>query len=229
MTGGGGGSILGMIISYRNNRNMLRKKKAYGPKRKFDDPNKYTLDNSIGKIDTKPLTESERMKYHEIAKKINQRSRRVTILVSIAAFVLFSTGVLWIAKSVNLNSPPAVQEELPYNFQTDSEKFDFYISEGDYWFNEQYWDLAFDEYKKALILFPDDYTANYKLVTALLNDCLMNNNNCIDAQSRLNSLIGKFPSKAELFELRASYYISRGETEKAAMDYSTYDWLTNNE
>ncbi|MFZ5942161.1 MAG: tetratricopeptide repeat protein [Bacteroidota bacterium] len=224
MSGGGGGSILGMIISYRENMKM-RKKSIFNGREDFTDKRNTVYDSCHQKLETEKLSDEKRNEIRERTLRAGQRSRRRILFLFVPLLLVFSLATVLILSSVNsgiLRRNKKMQEEA---WERKMEYFDFCIANGDGWFERQKWEKAVDHYENALSVLPGDYYASYRLCNAYLNLCLSRNSHCSEAGELLNELIAAYPDKTELYELRAKYFLFTGEIELANSDFGKIDEL----
>ena len=216
---GGEGSILGMIISYRENMQKRRKKSMFARDRKFDSEDIAIYNHLKYKLDVKKLSEEELKIYRDKIAGYNKKIKRRQIAILLAIIIPISAGIYGLAQLVIVKGPNTVEIKDQTAIQKKREDFVFYINDGDQWAEQQKWKNAIYQYENAIKLFPNDYMGNYRLARAYVNDCRSNNKSCDKALDLLNLLISKYPKKVSLHELRAEYYISLGLIEYADADY----------
>ena len=188
----GGGSMQGMIISLRNNKNLLR------PKRSFLNQRKEFLKAAKGEANFRKATKEElelfRKKIYK--KRKIQRNIDITIWSVIGIILLFATILL--TKTLNEQIRDSKKEGLNFKMNNYLEL----IEDGDQWLTKRKWHNAVFQYRKALEIFPKEYDINYRLTYALCLRCEADFTNCKEAQNKLDELLLQYPNRGELLELR---------------------------
>lgn len=188
----GEGSIQGMIISLRNNKNLLR------PKRSFLNQKKEFLKAANGEINFKKATKKELEKIREKIYKERKRQRKINIGIwSVTAIFLISIAVVF---TKNISQQNYNSEKKAHKAKT--EKYYELIEDGDQWLKKGNWHNAIFQYKKAKEVFPTEYDINYRLTYVFCLSCEAEYINCKEAKENLDKLIVAFPEKQELFELK---------------------------
>jgi tetratricopeptide (TPR) repeat protein len=221
---GGEGSIQGMIVSYRQNRQLRRKKSMFARDRKFEtaDLNSYSGTNQ--ELDIKKLSPEELNVFKERTIRSNRRTMWVRTAFLIMISIPLAIGLYAIAKSIISSNPNVI--EVPKNdFEATKAEFEFFITDGDNWANQQKWENAIFQYENAIKLFPNNYIGNYRLARAYVFCCRENGDNCDEAIDFLNMLILNFPDKPGLFKLRAEHFLDKGQIELANKDFNKVDEL----
>lgn len=220
----GGGSILGMIVSYRDNM-RLRKKSVYNRKEPFD-PNKPTRYDSVYKrIEIKELSEEQRRQIKEKTISSNRKSgiRRAVAFVSIALILIIASLLFLsdIGSDISENSTNRT-EELK---RSEQKRFRAHLINGDGWCERHQWEKAIEQYDDAIRIYPDNYEVKRRLAYAYLNNCKGNKLDCYNALRIINELIDSHPGTKELYELRIEYFLYSGEIESANKDYEIIEKL----
>jgi len=207
MLGGGAGSILDMIIRYRNNIKMLRKKSIFKREYSFTELKNEYLKTYKGQVSYKTATKEQLAFFRQ--KFIKQK--RMQLIGTLATFFLVICctylTIIFILPLSSQNDTQAMtnknieQEKLMTKKEKD-EKYLFFITDGDNWLKQNHWHNAIFQYKKALELYPNSYDANYRLALAYSYRCYFEKLNCADGKILIDKLIMSYPDSMNLFNLR---------------------------
>lgn len=195
---GGGGSIQGMITSLRNNKNLLRKGNRFNRDDFFLRTNKNDLTANLGKIKDKEASPEVLKAIRLKAKKSSKQHKAISVLLSVAFMILAAWSFYSFYKAWNAPPPGISQEEILAKKQKD---YYYYIEDGDKWFGQRKWHNAAFQYRKAMLLFPQDYDANYRLALAYKASCKFDFEDCDKAEKVLQKL-ERASSKSEILTLR---------------------------
>ena len=119
---GGEGSIFSMIITYRNNSKLLRKKSIFAKSEgRFDDPDKATFGPLHQEIEIKHLSPEELKIYHDRTIKANRKTFLIRLSVTIVVLTIFTFLAIAFGKEIEmrrvsrgqLNIPPCCPIEVP--------------------------------------------------------------------------------------------------------------------
>lgn len=197
---GGEGSIMGMIVSLRNNNKLLRKTNPFQRNRSFgklrDDYIKYSYPK--GKVESKSISKHE---LEEIRKRVILENKRenlkIIIFTSIALLV-----IVGVASAIFIhfrNNNQLLQQRI---LKQNTEQYLDYISDGDKWLEKKRWNKAIFQYLLAKKIFPNEYNVNYRLVLAYGNNCKFELIGCKPGLDLLNKLKNQFPEKSELINVQ---------------------------
>jgi len=223
----GEGSILGMIISYRENMRLRKKSRIFSKKDYFDQVDLRTLSNSHLQLDVRKLSEEELNIYKEKAIRSRKRNNRILLLTILLITVPVSLLVFKVSNLIIKGDSHVESRQMPMEVRED--KFYFYLTDADHWAEQNNWNNAIYQYKNAVNLSPNNYLANYRLARAYVYNCKLNGESCDEAISQLNKLIELFPEKASLYHLRAEHYNNISMPEMADADYEKEEMLLNAE
>jgi tetratricopeptide (TPR) repeat protein len=216
----GGGSILGMIISLRNNKQLLRKKSKYDKRRIFSGDDPATL--SHGKNTPLEFKHISGKELEEYRKKIRERNRinlRRRIIGTTLVLVLVGFGLFRLTVGIDRELVRFRREAEAATYEQNKFKYDLIVRDGDNYVLRAEWAEAIFAYKKALVIFPDMYEANFKLADAYMKSCMHDNMYCSEGKKHLDKIIALYPEEVKLLEIRATLFLAAGETEKALADY----------
>ena len=216
----GGGSILGMIISLRNNRQLLRKKNRFGKRRMFsgDDPTTLTH-NKNTPLEFKHISENELEEFRLKIRERNRNNLRRRIIGITLIFIALGFGIYWLTVRIDRELVRIRREAEIASYEANKFKYDLFVKDGDIYVLRSRWAEAIFEYRKALVIFPDIYEANYKLADAYMKSCMNDNMYCIEGKKHLDKIIALYPEEVKLLEIRATLFLAAGDTEKAFADY----------
>jgi tetratricopeptide (TPR) repeat protein len=188
----GGGSIQGMIISLRNNKNLLR------PKRSFLNQRKEFLKAAKGEVNFRKASKEELELFRKKIYKERKRQRKIDIAIwsGVGVILLFATILL--TKTMT----EEIRDSEKERFKIQMNDYLKLIEYGDEWLTERRWHNAIFTYKKALEIFPKEYDINYRLTYALCLRCEADFINCKEAKTKLDKLLLQYPNRNELLELR---------------------------
>lgn len=198
----GESTIQSMIITLRNNRNLLKSKSPYKNRSFFNTKSDY-VKYSKGNFNLKKATPEQLQAIRTNIKA--QRKRDLILKTGLVICVLIP--ITWIATLVinsNLSDPP--NNETTTITREMEENFDFYLQDGNNYLRNRKWHNAIFQYEKALEIHPDNYLVNYRLATALTYQCEEKEKNCERAIILLDSLIKTHPKKQKLEYLRVICY-----------------------
>jgi hypothetical protein len=106
------------------------------------------------------------------------------VFVGAALFILITFGLY-----VNTEHREFLLEESRQTERTSErlKEYNYYISSGDDWFNqEKYYNAAY-QYRLALEVFPRDSIAREKLIKAYDSNCFYDNRNCGKSEALMSS------------------------------------------
>jgi tetratricopeptide (TPR) repeat protein len=216
----GGGSILGMIISLRNNKQLLRKKNRFDRRRMFsgDDPQNLIYGGNTP-LEFKHISENELEEFRIKIRERNRKNLRRRIIGSTLILFIVGFGIYWLTINIDRELVKIKREAELATFEQNNFKYDLLVRSGDNYVLRSEWAEAIFEYRKALVIFPDIYEANYKLADAYMKSCMNDNMYCSEGKKHLDKIIALFPEEVKLLEIRATLFLAAGETEKALADY----------
>jgi len=194
----GGGNIQAMINSLRNNKSHLRRKSRFKKERSFLNLKQDDYKSVVGKLNTKKLTKEERFK---IRTQIVKDKRRQTYF-NIGFFVVFLVVFMYSLNFIIEGEKSRIKKNEAIIFSKKSEAYKYLISDGDLWLEKKHWNNAIFQYKKALLVFPTEYDAHYRISLAYYNKCIYLNNSCLFGSQMVAKLLRQYPSKPELLKLQ---------------------------
>lgn len=209
-----------MIISLRNNKQLLRKKSRYDKRRMFsgDDPTNLSHSKNTP-LEFKHISGNE---LEEFRIKIRERNRinlRRRILGTTLVLLVAGFGIYRLTVSIDRELVRIRREAETATYEQNKFKYDLLVRDGDNYVLLSEWAEAIFAYKKALVIFPDMYVANYKLADAYMKSCMNDNMYCSEGKKHLDKIIALYPEEVKLLEIRATLFLAAGETEKALADY----------
>ncbi len=218
---GGEGSIMHMIVSYRNNTALIRKKRLMKGGKNYFRAKKAYRKAAGSEIAFRTATPAERAL---IRAKIRRESRRETIFLSLIftlglSLAIYLTIQLWpdYGKDQYLFSVPASNSEMA--------EYQFLRSEAGLWMAKgKYYNAVF-YYEQAFLIIKKDYLRHS--ATEFKKDYLeeLESANSIEILNRVNGLITKYPGRVELYDFRAEYYTRTNQPLLAKADYDKIEEL----
>lgn len=195
---GGGGSIQGMITSLKNNRKLLRKKRLFRPEKTFLRIKKEYIKSAEGELNLKNATGRQ---LRDIRVKVLKR-RKKNEFVRIVIFISFISVFSLIAYDYIKSSKALNELNEKRELKLKSDQYYSLIAEGDEWLKTRKWHNAIFQYKKALVIFPNDYSIHYRLANAYCLRCEDEFKDSNKAKKLLDKLMNQFPDKLELLKLK---------------------------
>jgi len=222
---GSEGSILSMIIRYRNNMNLLRTTRFGKSGNRFRRAKKEYYRAASGKLNFKKATPEQ---LHAIRQKIKKQKRNnalvfISLLVVILPLIAF--GIYKMVSNANTYNLRAFERHAVLQ-KTNSEKLSAYISTGDSLFKLNDWAAAYYFYSQAQKIMPNSYDIEYRLALAKTSQCAHKRMGCVEAGERLEKLIEIFPDSADLYRLRITKSYTQGDTASADRDFKILDDLS---
>lgn len=203
-----GGSILGMIISLKNN---ARPKRTPFKDRKDKDRLKYKTHRSLK---YKKVSE-ERLKvinarYKKAIEKDNSRILFVIIpiVIIIGGIALFGT-IRYTNSAKEKSSRILAERKKSSQNKADyslTDKYIYLMNSGKRYLSKQHYSYAKHQFSEAITIKPNSFNANLGLTASLVYDCKKNNIACEAAEEFLIKTLGKFGRKKQLVELEKVYY-----------------------
>jgi tetratricopeptide (TPR) repeat protein len=211
MSGGAGGSILSMIISLKNNKMLLGKRRSHKEIR--EQYRSKLIQHKKNYQHADPLVIKKIRKELIRERKKETIKRYVILAVSLVAVFIILTFIL--INTYNFpDSKPAEQDIIDSKIRD----FNIFMNYGDYRFQNKEYEQAIVEYQQALKIFPNDYNANIALANLYFTICVQKDSLCTVALKTYNSLLMKFDTSAFLLSKRADLLIHLGDFEKASSD-----------
>ena len=216
MPGGAGGSILAMILSLKNNKAILPRRKSFKEIREVYTGTKYDYQLNKTKSDSEFLKTLRKQLIRE--RRLEFAKRIVLICVSIVIFIaLFYFPFIVIKKYGTSYSQKSVEEYN--NREKDKQKaYRMFIYYGNYHLNHKEYTRAIRSYKSALKISPDQYETYYNLATIYYFACLDSNIYCSEAVTILSGIIDETDTSMYALKLRSDLFIHIEEYEKAETD-----------
>jgi tetratricopeptide (TPR) repeat protein len=197
----GGGSILAMIQSLRNNKNLLRKRGLFNRARSIYDRRKEYYRAGKAKLDFKTVSKKELLIIRKRIIKQRKLDALKNWIIAISIGLVFGFGTYKsIAYYQKNKSGTEIVKEI--DLREKLRNYYFFISDGDLWIKKRHWDNAIFQYKKALELFPDDYSTLYKLALAYNYNCSNENEDCDSGLKLTKRLLIYMPNDSALIEIK---------------------------
>jgi hypothetical protein len=187
----GSGGIKSMIDSLRNNKMLLRRKGHFEKENTFLNLSKGHFKTDRRKIKTKKASP-------EILKKIRTSaiSRRRKFVITY--LILIMIGVSYITYTiVKIYKEDKSQTSVVLSTEKSVKENNFLVlvKKGDGWFKERKWDAALFYYNKAKVIFPNEYSINYRIAQTMSIKCEKKYLQCRETKAVLDSLFEKYPEK----------------------------------
>jgi cytochrome c-type biogenesis protein CcmH/NrfG len=198
---GGEGSIQHMINSLKNNKKLLRRKKA------FQKDNSTTLSKTALSSKFRAKKASPEL-IHRIRRESKRRRIKWIIL-----YIIISTFVIASVSYVVYNFNQDVINDKKLRFKENKERIkrknqerlQISIEEGNEFFKKEKWSQAIEQYYNAYQLAPDQFNIEFRLVETMCLNCDENYDGCREAKRFLDNLYQKYPEKKEKLDELKSY------------------------
>lgn len=197
-----GGSVLGMIISIRNN-SMAKIRVS-----KLLKENQRLISGLKGNLHFKKISEEGIKQIKQEIKRRARLQRNIRILISIPLILVLVaiSSLLWIStkKEMHQEELLKVEQQVILN----ERNYNKYMSE----LNIGYKSLAKEQYIAAKFYFdnasqlrPNDYRTRVAISTAFMYDCIKNKVKCDTVNTLLMNLDARFNGKREVNDLLEYY------------------------
>lgn len=208
---GGFGSIDNMIVTLRNNRNLLPTKRSYFKNKDYGTIKKEYYKAAGGSFNVKKASPEQLLFLrNKIIKTRKKEALRFTFLLFIG-LPLIALGLYFTFHNFSFGFSNSEAQITKVNIEKSNEEmYLFYIDDGDKWLSKRNYYNAVFQYKKALQLFPNDFDANYRLALAYSYRCQYDFEDCGIGMQLTNKLEEQFPSNQEIQSIKA-VFINWGE------------------
>lgn len=222
MSGGAGGSILAMILSLKNNKVILPKRKSFREIRKvyYKSTSDHQLYNK--KSDPELLRTIRIQLIQERKKEITKRIFTICLSIFIAT-VLFFIPFILIKKFGRTEKPGPLQNSYMNYEKERYQAFEMFITYGDIHFRHKEYTLAIKNYKSALKSSPHKFYTKYYIAIIYYHACLDSNIYCQEAITSLSGIINESDTSQYALKLRSEVYMHLGEYTKADNDLNMMD------
>ncbi len=208
---GGFGSINHMIVTLRNNKNLLPKRWSY-----FKPNNYQIIKNEFYKatgneFNIQKATPEQLQKIRNgIIQKRKKEARQFAIVICIT-LPLICFGIYKAFNNFDFGFPKLEEKMSKANIEkSNKDQYMFYINDGDNWISKRnYYNAAF-QYKKALGLFPGDFEANYRLALAYSYRCQYDFEDCKIGMQLIRKLEEQFPNNQNIKNVK-EIFVNWGE------------------
>ncbi len=202
---GAGGSIQGMINSLKANKALLKRNTKFTRKQKYFDYKLEYLKASEGIVELKKAS-PEQLKQirRKLFKQRKERRRKFIIgyVISIPIVVLVFFSCYKVISELNQVSPYLIKETSAIELaKQKTDKFNFYMTDGESWLKKNKWHNATFQYKRAVELFPNNFNANYKLAIAYSYQCKYEGRNCIEGKSYFIKILEEFSQHDDYYKI----------------------------
>jgi tetratricopeptide (TPR) repeat protein len=201
---GGFGSINHMIITLRNNKNLLSRRTIYernrgwfGSNRPFEYRRKE-FQKAARDLDLLKASPEQLARIRETIIKQRRIHRLRVGFVLVIFSMLMGFALFGLYEFVRLEEGKFVRKSSEESFSRDSDRlqqYSFFISDGDKYLQIGEWHNAIFQYRKAAELYPEFYEVNYRLGVAYSKRCRIEEENCQEAQNQIQLLLDKYPDK----------------------------------
>ncbi|CAM3302190.1 tetratricopeptide repeat protein [Aequorivita lipolytica] len=202
---GGFGSINHMIVTLRNNKNLLPAKRSYFKNRNYSSiKNEYY--NAVG--DSFNIKKASGKQLLEVRYKIRLKRKRETrnfILLLSLGLPLICFTLYFTFNNFSFGFPK-MEQVAPLDIEKNNkEKYLFYLSDGDAWLEKRDWYNAIFQYKNAVKLYPNDFGANYRLALGYAYRCQYEFEDCAVGKKLIDKLEKQFPENIDVKAVKAIF------------------------
>lgn len=216
MPGGAGGSILAMILSLKNNKAILPKRKSLKEIREIYSNNANHPQLFNKKSDPAFLEELRKQLIKE--RRVDIIKRIVLICFSIAVLIALFYIPFLVIHNIGLKKNQEIIENYKRSKKEKYRAYEMFIYYGDYHFNHKEYSDAIKNYKFALKTSPNKFQSYYELATIYCFACLDSNMYCQEAITFLTGTIEKTDTSTYALKLWSEVYMHLGEYSKAEND-----------
>jgi len=202
---GGFGSINHMIVTLRNNRNLLPVKRSYFKNKDYTNVKNEYYKAAGDSFDIKKAT-PEQLKFvrETIINKRKREARNFVILLWVG-IPLICFGLFKTFQHFSFGFPQINEATELSNEKNNEEKYLFYLEDGDQWLSKRNYYNAVFQYKKAVELFPNDFDANYRLALGYSYRCQYNFEDCRVGKELIDKLEKQFPNDKDIKEVKTIF------------------------
>lgn len=198
-----GGAVQAMREALTRNKNLLGERKKYFRKGKeyYEDGlrTKHFQEEFVDHTHADPKL----LREIEITFQKKRKKQRRLNLIFTALAVCLAIGGVYIHQMYSQKNDQAHKALLQkQSIQNNNSKFQFYIQEGDQWFDQGNFYNAIFQYKKGLALFPNRFEAHYRLCLGYSYGCRYDQQGCEEGKQALEEALALFPENQDLLQLR---------------------------
>ncbi|MCB0464822.1 MAG: tetratricopeptide repeat protein [Aequorivita sp.] len=202
---GGFGSINHMIVTLRNNKNLLPAKRSYFKKKDYGSLKSEYYKAVGGSFNIKKASAEELLAIRKkIIKKREKETRRFIFLLGIS-IPLIVLGLYFTFHNFRFGFPNVKTTQEISLENDDEEKYYFYLEDGDKWLQKRNYYNAVFQYKKAVALYPSDFEANYRLALGYSYQCQYDFENCDKGMQLILKLEKEFPDNKDIQNVKAIF------------------------
>lgn len=181
---GGEGTLNSMIISLRNNKNLLLRRTTYFD-RKYSHEELKRIYSQRVRLNEKSLTEAEKRKIREKIRGDLRRENRIKILIVVSCLILIPTIGYFAFSGFPLRSK---SQESEISLNIPSKTYEESLHNGFINLNRNQPFFAIGHFENALKVRQNDELAIEKLIFSYEMLCSQNKNSCELAQAKIDSL-----------------------------------------
>ena len=206
MSGGGAGSVLAMIQSLRNNKNLLSKRTSFfNQKRSYSSTNKSDQKKMTSFLDRKPLS-VEQIK--AIQKQFKARKRKYLAIAFFTTAICFAVVYFSFQSILAKRSTHPVDKDQIETVVYSSLKpqpFRDYMKRGFLQLEDKDYFMAAGSFKRALKHKPNNLAAEYYLSKSYCLLCFHRNQACSEAKTKVLENQRHFPGEYKFEYLEKAY------------------------
>ncbi len=198
-----------MVITMRNNLNLLRKKRLFKKGDDFFSPDGSDYTTSNRGIPSEPISKEKLLAIKKDIREQNRKQRKRIALILLITFPLSVLLIYYTFKDFEFGFPDiSSQTELAQKELTKQQKKDrflFFLNDGDKWLTQKKYHNAIFQYKKALELYPSEYRAHYRLAVTYSYQCQYEFKGCEEGYALIKKLETQFPHATELESVKTVF------------------------
>lgn len=207
-----GGSVLGMIISLKNNARPRRKPFEAQKDHPIGHRSKKKRELHFKKVSAEKLSETRKNIREKIKRDERKYYLKITGISLIVCALIF--GIVYANDKKNneiqkrnieirkQNKDMLMQQEQSLS----PADFDAHMTDGIYYLKKGKYRSAHKSFSQACIIQPDDYRANMGLCASKIYICLQTGENCQATEDFLIESMAKFGRRKDLVKLEEKFY-----------------------
>ena len=207
----GEGSMMHMIITLRNNKKLLRRKGMFKKERSFLQSNKEDFSTTASGIPTEAISKEKLASIRsKMIKARKKRNLRLGLFIGVSLPLVLLMGFFFLEDfSFGFdrleNTGPNQINLAMKKAETSEDKYLYYMEDGDRWLQKRSYHNAIFQYKKAVELFPSEFTALYRMAVAYSYQCQYEFEGCEEGMEIAKKLEKVYPNSEEIKKVKAVF------------------------
>jgi hypothetical protein len=202
----GGGSIQNMLVTLKNNKNLLRKRKSiFLRKSEFKRLRETYKEASRVIVNERKATKEELEQIRQRVLAERKKDIRIQLVIlTIVGLVVVSSGIFILnnVRTTRIESEKISQAQLIKETKLNYRES---MTEGSKMMDEEQWFYAAGYFENALTYVPNDPEAEYNLALAYCQLCFNEESACKKANELVDKMIKENSQSEKYRELKAQY------------------------